>query len=50
MEHYNLLYLNSELMNWADFVHARTYSGKLMVKYGCGFLGHGALKSAVSQE
>ena len=45
-------------MNWADFF-ACSYmvSGKLevilgmhMFKYGCDLLGHGTLKSALSQE
>ena len=44
-------------MNWADFTHANTESGKLtitmgmhIVKYGCGLLGPGTLKIALSQE
>ena len=50
-----------EWINLADFLRAHTYLGKLkviyfnsywvgMVKYGCGLLVHGTLKSAVSQE
>ena len=50
-----MLYLKSESMNWAYFVPVDTlsyfhtfYIG--VVKNMCCFLGHGTVKSAVSQE